>query len=32
VDKFYAKLGEITTQNTNGDVMMLSVAFTVGAY
>ena len=32
IDKFYAKLGEITTQNTNGDVMMLSVAFTVGAY
>jgi hypothetical protein len=32
VDKFYAKLGEITTQNTNGDVMMLSVAMNVGAY
>ena len=32
VNKFYAKLGEITTQNTNGDVMMLSVAMNVGAY
>jgi hypothetical protein len=32
VDKFYAKLGTVSTQNTNGDVMMISVLFKVGAY
>jgi hypothetical protein len=32
VDKFYAKLGSVNTQNTNGDVMTISVLFKVGAY
>jgi hypothetical protein len=31
-DKFYAKLGSVNTQNTNGDVMTISVLFKVGAY
>jgi hypothetical protein len=32
VDRFYAKLGNVNTQNTNGDVMTISVLFKVGAY
>jgi hypothetical protein len=32
VDKFYAKLGQVNTQNTNGDVMTISLLFKVGAY
>jgi hypothetical protein len=32
VDKFYAKLGSVNTQNTNGDVMTISILFKVGAY
>jgi hypothetical protein len=32
VDRFYAKLGSVNTQNTNGDVMTISVLFKVGAY
>jgi hypothetical protein len=32
VNKFYAKLGDVSTSNTNGDVMTLTIAFKVGAY
>jgi hypothetical protein len=32
VDKFYAKLGSVNTQNTNGDVMTISILLKVGAY
>lgn len=32
VDKFYALLGTVNTQNTNGDVMVISATFKVGAY
>jgi hypothetical protein len=32
VNKFYAKLGDVSTSNTNGDVMTLTLAFKVGAY
>jgi hypothetical protein len=32
VDKFYAKLGNVNTQNTNGDVMTISILLKVGAY
>jgi hypothetical protein len=29
---FYAKLGDVATSNTNGDVMTLSVNFKIGDY
>jgi hypothetical protein len=32
VDKFYAKLGSVNTQNTNGDVMTITILLKVGAY
>jgi hypothetical protein len=32
IDKFYAKLGSVNTQNTNGDVMTISILLKVGAY
>lgn len=32
VDKVYAKLGEVSFSNTNGDVMMINATFKVGAY
>jgi hypothetical protein len=32
VDKFYAKLSESGVQNTNGDVLTLTLSFKVGAY
>ena len=31
-NKFYAKLGDVATSNTNGDVMTISVNFKVGDY
>jgi hypothetical protein len=31
-NKFYAKLGDVATSNTNGDVMTLSVNFKIGDY
>jgi len=32
IDTFYAKLGDVATSNTNGDVMTISVNFKIGAY
>ena len=32
IDKVYAKLGEVSFSNTNGDVMMINATFKVGAY
>ena len=32
IDKVYAKLGEVSFSNTNGDVMMINTTFKVGAY
>jgi hypothetical protein len=29
---FYAKLGDVATSNTNGDVMTISVNFKIGDY
>jgi hypothetical protein len=31
-NKFYAKLGDVATSNTNGDVMTISVNFKIGDY
>jgi hypothetical protein len=32
LNTFYAKLGDVATSNTNGDVMTISVNFKVGDY
>ena len=32
IDKFYAKISESGVQNTNGDVLTLTIGFKVGAY
>jgi len=32
IDKFYAKIADCNVQNTNGDVITLSIGFKVGAY
>jgi hypothetical protein len=31
-NKFYAKLGDVATSNTNGDVMTISITLKLGAY
>jgi hypothetical protein len=32
IDTLFAKLGDVSTSNTNGDVMTLTVGFKVGDY